>query len=161
MPVVKWATVISSPACLLNLQSDTGQLNVLDAEFLFLKIHSNTVYILKLYYYYLKMWWFLSSEANRAGDDWHREQFVTHCSQEAHHATSQGATREAQGQTGGIGNPGKMWAGAFIVVAAGRNRQSRVSRLGICSFESYQWDLKHRDCPGCRVPGPGVMWAGG
>lgn len=35
--------------------ADTGQLNILDAEFPLLKIHSNTVYVLKLHYYYLKM----------------------------------------------------------------------------------------------------------
>ena len=60
------------------------------------------------------------------------ETIVYHSSQEegVHH-TAQGRMGKHKCRSGGRGHEGKMWAGAFTMVSTGRNRQGRVSRLGI------------------------------
>lgn len=55
----------------------------------------------------------------------------------------------------------ELWARAFIVVFAGRNRQIGVSRFRISWFQSFQLALGCGAVLSCPVPGPGANRAGG
>lgn len=55
----------------------------------------------------------------------------------------------------------ELWARAFALVFAGRNRQIGVSRFRISWFQSFQLVLGCGAVLSCPVPGPGANRAGG
>lgn len=59
------------------------------------------------------------------------------------------------------GNDGEMWARAFIVDLWGGVSKAGETGLGLVSLNYFSWAWRVGAVPGCLVPVPGVIRAGG
>lgn len=102
-------------------------------------------------YYYLSVVWPTGQETTAIGK-------IVGFSQSprgggtARHMT-QGHTGKHQSRSGGRGSEGKAWAGAVIVVSAGRHGQGRAAGLGPAGLNHFRglwigWFADERHAPG-------------